>query len=132
MREIKFRAKIKGDAGVYKAWSIDWLWQKALVSRACGDEYVKFDRIEALMQYTGLKDRNGAKIFEGDIVKAWMYDDEFHILKIYFEDGAFLIDFQDSDSDLTTIGWFIENGGNVEIIGNIYENPELLGTLWKS
>jgi hypothetical protein len=37
--------KIKGDAGAYKIWAIDWLNQKALVCRACGDEWVSLSKL---------------------------------------------------------------------------------------
>ncbi len=112
MREIKFRAKIKGDAGVYQVWAIDWLWQTALISRACGDERVPFEKIEAFQEYTGLKDKNDKEIYEGDICQ---YPGTIHrgeiVQVIWMENPA---SFSPMYSDGLTI------------IGNIYENPELL------
>ena len=67
---------------------------------------------ETVGQYTGLTDKNGKKIFEGDIVK--ISNDE--IFEVKYEDGGF------------TAGLFLGDWdyGHVEVIGNIYDNPELL------
>jgi hypothetical protein len=68
------------------------------------------------MQFTGLKDKNGREIFEGDIVRfdGHMNEDKF-VAAIEFREGKFC------DSNY---GW--EIGKYREVIGNIYENPELL------
>jgi len=71
----------------------------------------------ALMQYTGIKDRNGVEIYEGDIIKV---ASNAVATIIYFtpyaqfigQQGNFLMDLND--------------GNRYEVIGNIYENPELL------
>lgn len=100
-----------------------------------------------LMQYTGLKDKNGVKIFEGDIIE--LHHPPITILKkvkdkvrevtenriscpaeIWFEDGTFVYGWR--EIALTPIGIeadrLIKNKrvNNIHIIGNIYENPELL------
>jgi uncharacterized phage protein (TIGR01671 family) len=76
------------------------------------------DRI--LMQYTGLKDKNGKGIYEGDIIQE-KYGNEFGVGKVVFEDGAFWVHF--SDDEYLLIGCDSEE---TEVLGNIYENPELL------
>jgi len=66
-----------------------------------------------LMQYTGLKDNNGKEIYEGDIVKWGKI-----IEKVEMKDGCWSMD-----------GWIlgtIVEEFNLEVIGNIYENPELI------
>jgi len=89
-------------------------------------EIVNQDRYE-LMQYTGLKDKNGKEIYEGDICKCYMYaDEEPQFLEVRFVSSGFTIEYKDSESDIITIGWFIENSGNIDVQGNIYENPNLL------
>ena len=71
-----------------------------------------------LMQCTGLKDKNGKEIYEGDIIKA-----ESRLWQVDFKDGCFVgVDFKNVAWDeLVNIGY-----GETEVIGNIYENPELL------
>ena len=85
------------------------------------------DRYE-LMQFTGLKDKNGGEIYEGDIVRfeAW---EQFHdIMRInisvveYKEYGFTPFIWQTVVED----GWYNYEIENPEVIGNIYENPELL------
>jgi uncharacterized phage protein (TIGR01671 family) len=80
--------------------------------------------LEEPQQYTGLRDKNGVRIFEGDIVAASIYrDEEPQVLEVEFRNGAFVIDYEDADSDVVNVGDFV---GTLEIIGNIFENPELL------
>lgn len=67
-----------------------------------------------LMQYTGTKDRNGNEIYEGDIIK-YTFGDEENIDYIDFGEGMF--------SPSNAIRWGLSND---EVIGNIYENKELL------
>ena len=64
-------------------------------------------------QYTGLKDKNGNRIFEGDILTIW---NESHDV-VVFEDGAF---------DLENTSIPIRFANKFEVIGNITDNPELL------
>lgn len=42
----EFTVKVKGDAGNYNVWAIDWLYQKMLVSRTCGDEWIDFSKLK--------------------------------------------------------------------------------------
>jgi len=77
-----------------------------------------------LMQYTGLKDKSGKEIYEGDIVsngnKNKKYED---IFEIYFDRGEFLAGCKRGIIGGKTLGFWSDN---LEVIGNIYENPELL------
>lgn len=86
-----------------------------------------------LMQSTGLKDKNGVEVFQGDIVKVTDEDEEYSyisVVKNYAEEGYPAFDIEAPSS------WYYESnvlstimGGDyetIEVIGNIYENPELL------
>ena len=75
---------------------------------------------ETVGQYTGLTDKNGKKIFEGDIVDILTENGEIGV--IAYNDGGFLVE---ADTFCVTFQDNI-NGTDVEIIGNIHDNPELL------
>ena len=90
-----------------------------------------------IMQFTDLTDKNGKPIYEGDVLRQIMTDGKERFFKIWSEKGGLVInqhqdDFYKSEdkinvwaglSDMQTISW-IE--GSLEIIGNIYETPELI------
>ena len=76
-----------------------------------------------LMQCTGLKDKNGKLIYEGDIVKNW---DNLIYQIIWLGDCAcFMVENIRSKNKLSIYA-LISLQNNLEIVGNIYENPELL------
>lgn len=78
-----------------------------------------------LMQCTGLKDKKGKLIYEGDIVKfSSIYG--HGIFEIKWNDEFAMYGFEDEETDFTDLRCFIENGAYIEILGNLYENPELL------
>ncbi len=117
MREIKFRAwcpQDRDDLGYMylPSGSID-VECGVLVKRK---HYVR----EIMLQFTGLHDKNGKEIYEGDVVKIQAFSDTPH--EIVFDRGAFcIIGNTGMDADIK----YAEDERS-EIIGNIYENPELL------
>ena len=77
-----------------------------------------------IQQYTGLKDKNGVEIYEGDIIK---YITQYYGNKVERQKVVEWIDDMQDDSfgEPLSMGYRF-HGGDIEVIGNIYENPELL------
>lgn len=158
MREIKFRAWDKDTKhmvysdgrdskerpmdydfevnreGVQCWWSEDYDDKFGYPATNCG-------YLDNIMQYTGLKDKNGREIYEGDILRGFKYpylSDENHnyFAEVYWCDnvhafGIYAI--KDPNTKVRGISaGFTElmedwNRDDWEVIGNIYENPELIG-----
>ena len=114
-REIKFRAWMI--AGKYMK---QWEGLEHLNFWA----YANHGGIWELMQYTGLKDKNGKEIYEGDIIQVRQGFVSFTDV-VEFRDAEFLFKHQDQFDNDTSLLPFVRDG---EIIGNIYSNPELLKT----
>jgi len=130
MREIKFRAYIKSEAEMVDVETIDW-HDKYIISETgfntdpeTGEEDIQFmfDDIE-LMQYTGLKDKNGKEIYEGDILKIKPNNS---IAEVGWDEDGYYGVMIDGRCYAFGAGTDIKVRTS-EVIGNIYENPELLG-----
>ena len=145
-REIKFRAWIPRDP--WQDQREDWEELSAgyeMCYDLAFEEYAPINdllrEVENLMQYTGLKDKNGKEIYEGDILRVFEYYCEEEpdlnawkdVVVEWDDEGCCLsIEWNYGDYDITAIGWEFQNfdnsGCEVEVIGNIHENPELLST----
>ena len=77
---------------------------------------------ETVGQYTGMKDKNGRRIFEGDIILPHGYKPEAY--PVFYEDFCFRI-----DSNICVL--CVADEEDIEVIGNIYDNPELLESAGK-
>ena len=130
MREIKFRAwDIKR-----KKWHIDWRNMFPWGIKPPDTEIIILDIMPLdykFSQYTGLKDRNGKEIYEGDIVRIYNWGRNKEEITI----NPVKIIFDLDDGCWNTSPCVVEdqydfytkcNGTAFEIIGNLYENPELL------
>ena len=82
-----------------------------------------------LMQSTGLKDKNDKEIYEGDIVKYKSKKGTFTDIATYSKFYAFFGLKDDTGDLICSFDWLLENVGKdgFEVIGNVYENQELLG-----
>ena len=125
MREIKFRGKgidngkwIYGsliieedpiaDALKYFIKPFNFLTGKLVVPETVG-------------QYTGRKDKNNKEIYESDIVR---YSDRYTAVVVWKDTGFGLEFIEEVESPQTW--YYLPNGNVLEILGNIYENPELI------
>jgi uncharacterized phage protein (TIGR01671 family) len=131
MREIKFRGREKE--------SNKWVFGYARHWKCCyGDEWhiqgendnVHIVIPETVGQFTGLKDHKGREIYEGDIVKVINDGEEsFHVVKYMVDEDypAFDLDPVLNDGECNSLSYSLNAlDTKIIVIGNIYDNPELL------
>ena len=122
MHEILFRGK-----------NIDnghWMYGTP-ISLKNGETYMNFEFMgmidrtlvipETVGQYTGLTDKNGKKIFEGDIIRD--EDGDAMVVKWQTEGAVFVLE----PEPYVSVHFYDTLPSKIEVIGNIYDNPELMG-----
>lgn len=142
MREILFRGKEKKTG----EWVYGYYYSHEFVREGETKPYYTDHRIKTIGrnreyvtikvdpktvgQWTGLKDKNGNKIFEGDIIKFVRYA----VVTWHEVLGGFVLFFHPQDPFGSNIRWMLFNIGicPYEVIGNRFDNPELLDLLDKS
>lgn len=130
MREIKFRAINANGEMIYGLPYTDGinetLYFEEYSNRLCwrnekGAHCNQPYKNGTLMQYTGLKDKNGKEIYEGDIAKVGMLEE---IMQVVFHEGTFSLAWKDGGISCPVRNFTIFN--MIEVIGNIYESSKLL------
>lgn len=122
----------------FRAWSTDKKIMAEVRTLRFTDELVETDKfversIEGakLMQSTGLKDKNGKEIFEGDILKVANNDSSwFEVVKYDHDKAMFIskeVNLKYEVPETTLYDLFTPYLFKVEVIGNIWENRDLLG-----
>ena len=132
MREILFRAKridngnwVEGDLRQDRDLKTDYIsgWDYYATEGGLEREPFEYEiEPETLCQYTGLKDKNGKRIWENDIVRIENSMDE-GIGNIKFCGGMWYADGKPNNSLYDIVEY---DEADVEVIGNIFDNPELL------
>lgn len=93
------------------------------LQNGCGS--LREDSDYVLMQYTGLKDKNGKEIYEGDIIKICAEGLGGEAIgKIVYDEYDLAFVLKNEVEELSECLWYAEQ--QLEVIGNIYDNPELL------
>ena len=134
MREILFRGKQVND-GMWIQGYLFQFWGRAYILWGMTNDTPTIHEVkpETIGQFTGLTDKNGVKIFEGDIVgftaENELCEPQYYEGTVYFCDGTFWVDCgKDSDDCdvLFSIGHAKLCDESLQIIGNIHNNHELL------
>ncbi|MCO4480121.1 hypothetical protein Si129_00803 [Streptococcus infantarius subsp. infantarius] len=125
----KFRAWDRIKKRMFLVLEIDY--ENELVSDETYWNTIPFDDVK-IMQFTGLKDRYGEEIYEGDIVRFFECDGDGYTVPVVWDNdyACFSVDWGSnmlSSFDYLYLEEFYTDIKDIEVVGNIYENPGLLG-----
>ena len=124
MRDIFFKAK-RLDNGEWVEGYIFKVWDRTYILWGTTNDIPNMIEVDALTvsEFTGLTDRNGTKIFEGDIVNIYWKNNIICCGDIrYNEQDCRFVIFEDY-----IFPYGFDKTNDLEVIGNIHDNPELLG-----
>ena len=124
MKELKIKAWLKKEKKMVAIIGIDFNYEYIRYtedSNLFNENYktAEFKDIE-LLQFTGLKDNGGQELYEADVIKFNDgIDDIYGLISYDDEDGAYRVSYENITEHLS------EREGDFEIVGNIFENPDL-------
>jgi len=128
-REIKFRYRYTdGKNWIFQSFTLEQIINGEPFEILSDNPMLKNYKYDGYNQYTGLKDKNCNEIYEGDILT---YDERIRGFVKYIG-CSFIIEWVGIDTYSDLLGWDnwrsgkTSDGSKYEIIGNIYQNPELL------
>ena len=125
MREILFRGKRKDNGEWVKGSFWDEIPNELGGIAQYGSCVFHHIDLATVGQFTGLTDKNGTKVFDGDVVKVLQGKDK-GVAYVGFENGSFMLYPRTGNIYERTLWAYWYNDWDVEIIGNIHDNPELL------
>ena len=125
MREIKFRAWDKETKNICEVRNIDFISEMVQIKYQANYGVRELENV-ILMQFTGLQDKNGVDIYEGDIlIYQHMFVDKKSVSEVIWnEKYSGFASYVEDDERRYILEKELKN--QFEVIGNIYENPELL------
>lgn len=128
MKEIKFRAWDEKTNEMYHSRPSHTVWGGGLCGRVVSDTGSIEIPLTQMMQFTGLKDKNGKEIYEGDVIDAWVsrWPDRKPLGVVIWNEHCAAFQLQYEGAFGNNPSDFIHQWHFFEIKGNIYENPELL------
>lgn len=125
-RTIEFKAFSKSTKKIYNVVCIDFYCENIIVNDNNEPEHSNWIDLSdfILLQYTDLRDKIDKRIFEGDVVENNDYEYGYRGVIIY-ENACFWIHIYGHEQAEDTL-YLLDENEQIEIIGNIYTNPELL------
>lgn len=118
MRDIIFRGK-RVDNGKWTEGYLFKIWNKVFLLWGMTGDSPNMEEVvpETVGQFTGLCDKNGRKIFEGDILEVWENEKHKQSVVVLFEKGRFIVSHY-------ALNLLCGRNLHSEVIGNIYDNTE--------
>ena len=129
MRPIKFRA---WDSFNEEMWEPEFLHDLWAGNRCHTARLLPPYKNSIIMQYTGLCDKNGKEIYEGDIVKLKTTGEKkpfYEKFEVIWQHNRMRFGLKDNQEGHLEDSWAFTPKNDFEVIGNIYENPKLLEKL---